>query len=145
MTKSAPIIAEWDGESLVPVRQFEKYCDVNFIVGERYRVTLQEERSANSHNHYFAVLTELWHIIPRALIGKSADTDDNMQPAHVLCHAVKTKADVHAINKAKRREARHMGFKKSKSPLPFGRDSKWKKRMDGQVIDRKTGQPAGRI
>jgi len=88
---------------------------------------------------------DIEHIIPRALIGKSADTDDNMQPAHVLCHAVKTKADVHAINKAKRREARHMGFKKSKSPLPFGRDSKWKKRMDGQVIDRKTGQPAGRI
>jgi len=75
MTKSAPIIAEWDGESLVPVRQFEKYCDVNFIVGERYRVTLQEERSANSHNHYFAVLTELWHSLPEAYDGRFPTMD----------------------------------------------------------------------
>jgi len=76
------------------------------------------------------------HIIPRALIGKSADTDDNMQPAHYRCHQIKTRADQHDIAKAKRREARHMGFKKSKSPLPFGRGSKLKKKMDGRIVTR---------
>ncbi|MDF2813075.1 MAG: hypothetical protein K0S56_4106 [Microvirga sp.] len=36
---------------------------------------------------------EIEHIIMRAMIGKLADTDDNMQPAHIACHKVKTGQD----------------------------------------------------
>lgn len=113
----------------------------------RTRLFMLHEGKCHICGHKIDGTKERWdveHIIPRALIGKLADTDANMQPAHSLCHAHKTKSDVHTINKAKRREARHMGFKKSKTPLPYGRDSKFKKRFDGSVVLRATGEPLGR-
>ena len=75
---------------------------------------------------------ELEHIIPLAMGG--SDKRDNLRPAHVKCHRVKTTEDVGNIARAKRREARHIGAKApSRNPLPGGRNSRWKKRMDGTV------------
>lgn len=54
---------------------------------------------------------EVEHIIPIAMGGE--DEPANMRPAHAKCHAVKTKADVTAIAKAKRCETKHAGAKAS--------------------------------
>jgi hypothetical protein len=36
----------------------------------------------------------------------------------------------------KRKHHAHIGAKRSKSPLPGGRNSKWKRKMDGTVVRR---------
>lgn len=57
------------------------------------------------------------------------------------CHAPKTKIDVKVIAKAKRCESNHVGITRPKSNLshPY-----LKKRMDGTVVDRRTGKAVGR-
>ncbi|WP_457091064.1 HNH endonuclease [Microvirga sp. P5_D2] len=79
---------------------------------------------------------EVEHVIPRSMLGKLADTDDNMKPAHVGCHKIKTAEDKGNLARAVRREDRHKGVHRSKTPMPFGRNSPLKKRMDGSVVRR---------
>jgi 5-methylcytosine-specific restriction enzyme A len=52
---------------------------------------------------------ELDHLIPLELGGE--DAIPNLRPICTPCHRIKTKADVAKIAKAKRREAKHRGFK----------------------------------
>ena len=70
----------------------------------------------------------------RALALGGADTDANCGPAHEACRRLKDKSDVASIAKAKRAKAKHFGIIQSKTPLPFGRRSKWKKKMTGEVV-----------
>ena len=74
------------------------------------------------------------HVRPLGLGGE--DTDDNIRLTCKGCASEKTKTDMAAITKAKRQKAVHLGLKKSKSPLPAGRNSKWKKKLDGTVVRR---------
>lgn len=78
---------------------------------------------------------DLDHEIPLAMGG--ADEPSNWVVLCRPCHRAKTRgADVPAIAKAKRREAYYLGVKVSRSPLPYGRRSRWKKRLDGTVVRR---------
>jgi hypothetical protein len=63
-----------------------------------------------------------------------------MQPAHRNCHKGKSKVDAKDRAKAIRRETKHSGGHRSKQPLPGGRNSRWKRKMDGTVVDRVTGE-----
>jgi 5-methylcytosine-specific restriction protein A len=74
----------------------------------------------------------------RALGLAGSNDMENRAPAHVKCAADKTKQDVSDIARAKRRKMRHLGIKK---PSSF-QTSRFKKRMDGTVIDKRTGEPA---
>jgi hypothetical protein len=75
------------------------------------------------------------HDIPLEAGGK--DDESNWFVAHRKCHRVHTSTvDMPLIAKVKRVHQRHIGAKQSKSPLPGGRNSKWKKRMDGTVVRR---------
>lgn len=76
---------------------------------------------------------EVEHVIALEMGGDEAKGSPNLQPAHVGCHKVKTAVDAWAIAKAKRREARHIGANTTRSPLPCGRGSKWKKKINGAV------------
>lgn len=58
---------EWTGEAMMPVRGFQKRCDEQFYIGERYRLEVVEERSTATHNHEFAFLNEAWKQLPEAL------------------------------------------------------------------------------
>ena len=83
---------------------------------------------------------EVEHVIPLALGGP--DTPLNMRAAHITCHRMKTKADTRQIAKAKRVKAKHEGtYRPSRSPLTH---PTLKRKMDGTVVDRATGQPIGR-
>lgn len=79
---------------------------------------------------------EAWdvsHDRPLALLG--ADDESNWFPSHRKCHRAHTASvDTPNISRAKRREARHLGAVKSKSPLPCGRDSRWKRKINGEVV-----------
>lgn len=78
---------------------------------------------------------EVEHVIPLAMGGD--DEGDNLRPAHRKCHRAKTDADVTAIAKAKRREAAHCGWKApSIRPMPFGKRSPFKQKLNGQIVRR---------
>jgi hypothetical protein len=79
---------------------------------------------------------------PQALALLGPDDIDALVPLCKPCHKVDTADDVKTIAKCKRVRDKHIGAKKSKSPLPFGRDSPLKKKMDGSVVKRETGEPA---
>lgn len=75
------------------------------------------------------------HDIPLEAGGK--DDETNWFVAHRKCHRVHTSTvDMPLIAKVKRVHQRHIGAKQSRSPMPGGRNSKWKKRMDGSVVRR---------
>lgn len=66
--KAPPIFLEWDGEAFRPAGKFwQRQADEHFVVGERYRMVEEAERSTASHNHEFAFLTEAWNSLPDAL------------------------------------------------------------------------------
>jgi 5-methylcytosine-specific restriction endonuclease McrA len=73
----------------------------------------------------------------RALELGGADEPDNMGPAHETCAAAKTRNDHHRAAKAKRQKIQHLGAAKTKNPLPCGRQSRWKKKIDGTIVPRK--------
>lgn len=75
------------------------------------------------------------HEIPLEAGGK--DDDSNWYVAHRKCHRTHTaQVDAPLIAKVKRIHQRHIGAKKSRTPMPFGRGSKLKKKMDGTVVRR---------
>ncbi|KPK13984.1 MAG: hypothetical protein AMJ56_00625 [Anaerolineae bacterium SG8_19] len=78
------------------------------------------------------------HEIPLECGG--ADDESNWLVAHRKCHRVHTSTvDMPKIAKVKRIHQRHIGAElKSKNPMPGGRHSKWKKRMDGTVVRRES-------
>ncbi len=75
------------------------------------------------------------HEIP--LEAGGLDDASNWYVAHRTCHRQHTaKVDAPLIAKVKRIHQRHIGVKRSKSPMPAGRHSQWKKKMDGSVVRR---------
>lgn len=79
---------------------------------------------------------EVSHDTPLEMGG--ADEGDNLKPAHAKCHRAHTaQVDIPQIRKAQRREAKHIGAKApSRNPLPCGRRSRLKKKLNGQVVER---------
>ena len=78
---------------------------------------------------------EIEHVIPWALTRD--DSDDNLRLAHVKCHKAKTAKDAGDLKKVRNVQAAHTGAKaKSKTPLPFGRGSRLKRRLNGTIVER---------
>jgi 5-methylcytosine-specific restriction endonuclease McrA len=73
------------------------------------------------------------HVIADGLTGEP--TLSNCAVLCLPCHSAKTPGDVKAIAKAKRIERKHRGIKK-KSTFACSRDSRWKKKINGQVVPR---------
>ncbi len=76
------------------------------------------------------------HVVPEGLTGG----DNSLANCQVLCthcHGAKTsKQDIKAISKAKRIAKKLTGLKKSRSPMPFGRNSKLRKKLSGEIVPR---------
>jgi len=76
----------------------------------------------------------------RALELGGEDTDQNIRLTCKPCATTKTKVDHSTAAKAKRQKANHLGLKLSKTPLPAGKNSKWKKKLNGQLVLRNSGE-----
>ena len=75
------------------------------------------------------------HEIP--LEAGGADDASNWLVAHRKCHRTHTSTvDAPLIAKVKRIHQKHVGAKKSRSPMPLGRNSKFKRKMDGTIVRR---------
>jgi len=82
---------------------------------------------------------EAWDVDHELALGLAgADDDSNWRPVHVdPCHKDKTRKDVQRMRKADAQKARHLGAKTPpRKPMAGSRASKWKKRMDGSVVER---------
>jgi hypothetical protein len=55
-----PCYYRWDGDVMVPMARFKHRCDDQFIIDQVYRLVQEEERSAATHRHFFACLSEGW-------------------------------------------------------------------------------------
>lgn len=71
------------------------------------------------------------HDDPDGLTGEP--TLENCKVLCRGCHKIKTKSDVARIAKAKRIERRHLGIRK-KSKFACSRDTKFKKKVTGEVV-----------
>lgn len=74
------------------------------------------------------------HVVALANGGEHAE--GNLQLLCQTCHAVKTRADVAEKSAVYRKRAKHLSIKKAARPMPGSRASKWKRRMDGTLVER---------
>lgn len=72
---SINIIYEWTGEAMVPLQRFHNLANAEFIVHERYRCEVQEDRSWVSHKHQFAWLHDAWLSLPEDVAGRFLNED----------------------------------------------------------------------
>lgn len=61
---NAPITYTWDGEAMKPLARFAHLADKQFVIGLTYPMVVHEQRSRETHNHYFAALHEYWLNLP---------------------------------------------------------------------------------
>lgn len=69
------ILFRWEGDTMRPLGRHEKLANDKFVVGEIYRCAVQEDRSAESHNHQFAWLHEAWLTLPEHIAGRFLNED----------------------------------------------------------------------
>jgi hypothetical protein len=60
------LLYRWSGEAMVPLGRFAKEARSLFDAGETYRLETVEERSRQSHDHYFACIRDAWLTLPEA-------------------------------------------------------------------------------
>ena len=75
------------------------------------------------------------HDVPDQLGGEN--DLENCRAVCVQCHRIKTRGDIQQIRKSDRQRDKHSGVLKPKSSLS---NRRFKKCMDGRVIDRRTGE-----
>lgn len=74
-------------------------------------------------------VAEFDHVLPIALGGES--TVENCAVNCAKCHRAKTVKDVRQIRKADRQG--RAAIKRSSRPMPGGKRSRWRKKIDGTV------------
>lgn len=88
---------------------------------------------------------EVWetdHTI--AIINGGANRESNLRTLLDEHHNKKSGEDMREKSKTYDKRAKHLGIKRKRGGMPGGRDSNIKIKMNGQVVDRRTGKPIGR-
>lgn len=80
------------------------------------------------------------HVV--ALINGGANRESNLRCVCSWCHAAKTAGDVAEKAKTAAARKRHLGIRPP-SRMAGARNSGIKIKLNGQVVDRATGEPAG--
>lgn len=75
---SAPLPCLWDGEVLRPHGRFRKQAERQFVAGQVYPIAVEQPRSRETHNHYFAAIEEAWRNLPETL-GEQFPTSEHLR------------------------------------------------------------------
>jgi 5-methylcytosine-specific restriction endonuclease McrA len=75
---------------------------------------------------------DLDHI--QALANGGENRESNLQPALKEAHKAKTARDVAQKSKDRRVRQKHLGIHKSATPLPGGKEDKFKRKIGGGVV-----------
>lgn len=70
-----PIIFQWDGDAMRPVRSFTRLANDQFVVGQEYRLVQEAGRSKRSHDHFFACVEDAWQNLPERWDGRFPTAD----------------------------------------------------------------------
>ncbi|WP_174804392.1 hypothetical protein [Martelella limonii] len=76
MADTTDMIFQWDGETMRPMSRYHNKANAEFVVGEHYKMEVQEYRSWVSHKHQFAWLHEAWLSLPEHIAEKFANEDE---------------------------------------------------------------------
>lgn len=68
MSKPEPLLFKWTGEVMEPFAPSK--AAQQYKVGERYRLAVHEDRSPESHRHYFACINEVFKQLPEEIAAK---------------------------------------------------------------------------
>lgn len=71
-----------------------------------------------------------------ALCNGGEHRESNLRPVLEVAHRAKTAEDVAIRAKDRRVRQKHIGMKKTRNPLPGGKGSRWKKKINGGVEPR---------
>jgi len=103
---------------------------------ERARIFLRNKGICHICGGKIRPAIEAWdvsHEIPIAAGGE--DTDENRRAAHRKCHRKRTSyTDAPRIAKTKRQMMKNIGIKRTKKPMPFSKGSKFKKKLNGEIV-----------
>lgn len=72
------------------------------------------------------------HILPLADGGQHRES--NLAPALSKPHRIKTRDEARLRAKVRRVAKKHLGINKSRSPMPFGKGSPFKRKVGGGVV-----------
>lgn len=76
MSEIPPLMFQWDGEAMVPAsRYWSRQADEHFVVGRRYRLVEEADRSEVSHRHEFAFLRTAWASLPDELLAQYPNSE----------------------------------------------------------------------
>jgi hypothetical protein len=75
MTEAPQIPVQWDGEAFRPIGRGRRDADRYFVIGERYTLVEEKQRSGASHRHYFASVNEAWTNLPEHVAGRFPTAD----------------------------------------------------------------------
>lgn len=78
-----------------------------------------------------------------AIVNDGENREANLRCICDWCHKEKTRADVAEKSRARRIQAAHAGIRKPSS-FACSRTSRYRKKIDGTVVDRETGEPVRR-
>ena len=112
-TPDAPIPAR------VRLRVFEAFQGRCYLTGRKIRPGEQ---------------WQIDHIV--ALCNGGRHAEDNFAPVLTEAHKAKTQKDVAQKAKDARVRKKHLGLHKPRNPLPGGRNSRFRKKVDGSVETR---------
>lgn len=73
--ESINVVWQWDGEVMRPLPRYHNLVNSEFVVGENYRMEVQEDRSWVSHKHQFAWLHEAWLSLPEEVGSRFLNED----------------------------------------------------------------------
>lgn len=62
MSAPEPVRFVWEGDVMRP--RAPRLADRLFVIGQEYLLAEVQDRSLNTHNHYFAALAECWKSLP---------------------------------------------------------------------------------
>lgn len=79
MSDGPAIRCTWDGDVFKPCGPvWARRADQQFVVDQEYYVTAAQQRSENSHRHFFAAVAEAWNNLPEDL-AKRWPTADHLR------------------------------------------------------------------
>jgi 5-methylcytosine-specific restriction endonuclease McrA len=74
------------------------------------------------------------HVV--ALVNGGEHRESNLRMLCGWCHGQKTRADVREKARVAARAKSHFGLRSKRSRWPYGRNSPWKKKINGEVVRR---------
>lgn len=71
-----PLMFVWSGDAMVPASSYwTNQANEHFVVGQRYRMVEEQQRSPISHSHEFAWLNEAWNSLPDELLAQYPNSE----------------------------------------------------------------------